>query len=64
LIAFVAKIIFILTLILCLSGWISPPEALSVGIIFGLSMRHPYPQFSRNAARILLQVSVVALDLE
>jgi uncharacterized integral membrane protein (TIGR00698 family) len=56
-----AKIIFILALILCLSSWISPPVALSLGIIFGLSVLHPYPQFSRSAARILLQVSVVAL---
>jgi uncharacterized integral membrane protein (TIGR00698 family) len=59
--AFAAKIIFILVLILCLSGWISTPVALSLGIIFGLSVRHPYPHFSRSAARILLQVSVVAL---
>src|SRR5450759_4688205 len=59
--AFAAKSIFILGLILCLSGWISPPVALSLGIIFGLSARHPYPHFSRAAARILLQVSVVAL---
>jgi uncharacterized integral membrane protein (TIGR00698 family) len=59
--AFATKIIFILALILCLSGWISPPVALSLGIIFGLSVRHPYPLFSRSAARILLQVSVVAL---
>jgi uncharacterized integral membrane protein (TIGR00698 family) len=59
--AFASKIIFILALILCLSGWISPPVALSLGIIFGLSVRHPYPHFSRAAARILLQVSVVAL---
>src|ERR1700686_1202373 len=59
--AFAAKSIFILALILCLSGWISPPVALSLGIIFGLSVRHPYPHFSRAAARILLQVSVVAL---
>src|ERR1700732_813623 len=59
--AFAAKIIFIIALILCLSGWVSPPVALTAGIIFGLSARHPYPQFSRSAARILLQVSVVAL---
>ena len=59
--AFAAKIIFILALTLCLSCWISPPVALSLGIIFGLSVRHPYPHFSRSAARILLQVSVVAL---
>jgi uncharacterized integral membrane protein (TIGR00698 family) len=59
--AFAAKSIFIITLILCLSGWVSPPAALTAGIIFGLSVRHPYPQLSRSAARILLQVSVVAL---
>src|SRR6202795_3763006 len=59
--AFAAKSIFILGLILCLSGWISPPIALSLGIVFGLSVRHPYLQLSRSAARILLQVSVVAL---
>ena len=59
--AFAAKIVFLLALILCLSGWVSPPVALSLGIIFGLSIRHPYPHFSRSAARILLQVSVVAL---
>src|SRR6202030_3420860 len=59
--AIAAKIIFILALILCVSGWISPLVALSLGIIFGLSVLHPYPQFSRSAARILLQVSVVAL---
>src|ERR1700675_1447398 len=58
-----AKIIFLLALVLCLSGWISPPVALSLGIIFGLSVRHPYPHFSRSAARILLQVSVVALGV-
>ena len=59
--AFAAKIVFILALILSLSGWISPPVALTLGIIFGLSLRHPYAQLSRSAARILLQVSVVAL---
>src|SRR4030081_2293617 len=59
--AFAAKIIFIVALILCLSGWVSPPVALTAGIIFGLSVRHPYPELSRRLARILLQVSVVAL---
>jgi uncharacterized integral membrane protein (TIGR00698 family) len=59
--AIAPKTIFIIALILCLSGWVSPPAALTLGIIFGLSLRHPYPQLSRSAARILLQVSVVAL---
>lgn len=35
--------------------------ALAAGIIFGLSVAHPYPEFSRSVARILLQASVVAL---
>jgi uncharacterized integral membrane protein (TIGR00698 family) len=59
--ALAAKLIFIVALILCFSGWVSPPVALTLGIIFGLSVRHPYPKLSRNAAKILLQVSVVAL---
>jgi uncharacterized integral membrane protein (TIGR00698 family) len=59
--AAVAQIIFIVVLVLCVSGWISPPVALTAGIIFGLSLRHPFPDFSRKAPRILLQVSVVAL---
>jgi uncharacterized integral membrane protein (TIGR00698 family) len=58
---FGAKIILIAILILCFSGWISPPAALTVGIIFGLSLRHPYPDLSCSVARVLLQVSVVAL---
>jgi uncharacterized integral membrane protein (TIGR00698 family) len=56
-----AKIIFIVALILSFSGWISPPLALTLGIILGLSLRHPYPEFSRKVPRILLQISVVAL---
>lgn len=56
-----AKIIFLVALILCFSGWVSPPVALSAGIIFGLSVQHPYPKLSRSVAKILLQVSVVAL---
>jgi uncharacterized integral membrane protein (TIGR00698 family) len=59
--ALAAKIIFIVGLLLCFSGWISPPVALTAGITLGLSVRHPYAELSRSAARILLQVSVVAL---
>ena len=56
-----AKIIFIVALLICFSGWISPPVALAAGIVFGLCMRHPYAEGSRRLARILLQASVVAL---
>jgi uncharacterized integral membrane protein (TIGR00698 family) len=58
---FTVRIIFIVALMLCFRGWISPPVALTAGIVFGLSVRHPYPELSRSVARILLQVSVVAL---
>jgi uncharacterized integral membrane protein (TIGR00698 family) len=56
-----AKILFVFTLVLSLTGILSPPLALLSGILFGLLFTHPYAQPSRTAARILLQVSVVAL---
>lgn len=59
--ALATKILFVAALLICCSGWISPPIALTAGIIFGLCVHHPYPELSRNIARVLLQVSVVAL---
>jgi uncharacterized integral membrane protein (TIGR00698 family) len=59
--ALTAKIIFFILLILSFSGWLSPPLALTAGILFGFSFAHPFPTQSRTAARFLLQASVVAL---
>lgn len=56
-----AKILFFLALVLSFTGLISPPVALTVGILFGLCFTHPYAGASRISARILLQVCVVAL---
>src|SRR5215831_10041128 len=56
-----AKVLFIVVLLLSLSGYVSPPVALTAGILFGLSFAHPYISESRGVARILLQSSVVAL---
>jgi uncharacterized integral membrane protein (TIGR00698 family) len=56
-----AKILFILALALALTGILSPPVALLSGILLGLLFTHPYGPPSRTAARVLLQVSVVAL---
>jgi uncharacterized integral membrane protein (TIGR00698 family) len=56
-----AKILFFLILVLSFTGILSPPVALLLGILFGLSVKHPFAATSRTAARILLQVSVVAL---
>lgn len=55
------KTVFFLLLILSSTGLISPPIALCAGIIFGLSLQHPYPSDSRAFAKFLLQASVVAL---
>jgi len=43
------------------SGFVSPPVALAIGLVFGLSLRHPYPSQARSFSRILLQASVVGL---
>jgi uncharacterized integral membrane protein (TIGR00698 family) len=56
-----SKIVFTLAVILCFTGLLSPPIALAVGIVFGLSFKHPYMGESRGISRILLQCSVVAL---
>ena len=57
----ISKILFFLALVLSFTGLLSPPVALTIGILFGLSFTHPYLAGSRTAARILLQASVVAL---
>jgi len=56
-----ARILFFLVLIFCFAGFLSPPVALTAGILFGLSFKHPYLPATRLAARFLLQVCVVAL---
>jgi uncharacterized integral membrane protein (TIGR00698 family) len=56
-----SKILFILGLLIFASGFLSPPIALVAGILFGLTLPHPYPRHSRQYARLLLQASVVAL---
>ena len=52
---------FFAGLIVSASGYISPPIALTAGIIFGLSVAHPLPADSKDLSRFLLQASVVAL---
>jgi uncharacterized integral membrane protein (TIGR00698 family) len=56
-----AKILFFLALVLSFTGLLSPPVALTIGILFGLCFTHPYAAAARTSARILLQVCVVAL---
>lgn len=56
-----ARILFFLALALSFSGLLSPPVALTIGILFGLCFAHPYAAATRVSARILLQVCVIAL---
>jgi uncharacterized integral membrane protein (TIGR00698 family) len=55
------RIIFILIFVACFSGFITPPVALTLGVVFGLILTNPLPKESRVSARLLLQISVVAL---
>src|SRR5260370_26427145 len=57
----ISKVLFILAVLVSGSGLVSPPAALTSGIVFGLSFAHPYSSGSRISARILLQAAVVAL---
>ena len=44
-----------------LTGWISPPIALAVGLVFALTLGNPIPDVSHRASKTLLQWSVVGL---
>ena len=51
----VSKIVFVLALLLSASGLISPPFALLGGLIFGLTIPHPFNLESKRLSRFLLQ---------
>src|SRR5947207_4983069 len=58
-----ARVIFAIALIFVATAnrWASPPLALLLGVIFGLSLKHPFEATSRKAAKYLLQLSVIGL---
>lgn len=53
--------LFLIGLVCSASGWVSPPVALGLGLVFGLTFENPYPEQSRQVAKLLLQGSVIAL---
>ncbi len=57
----IREIIFIITALLCLTPFISPPIALLLGLIIAQFVGHPYLHLNNKATHILLQVSVVGL---
>jgi uncharacterized integral membrane protein (TIGR00698 family) len=55
------RIIFFLCLLLSASGFVSPPVALAMGLVFGLAFTHPYGAQAKKYSKLLLQASVVGL---
>lgn len=57
----IQKYIFVLGLLVAASGFASPPLALTLGLLFGLTFTHPFSAGSKKLSRFLLQASVVGL---
>ena len=55
------RIVFLLCLLVSASGYVSPPVALAMGLVFGLVLPHPYDREARKFSKLLLQASVVGL---
>ena len=55
------KILFLAGALVCATGFVSPPLALCIGLVFGFAFMHPYTSQSRKASKLLLQASVVGL---
>ena len=57
----IPRIIFILCLLVSASGLVTPPIALAMGLVFGLTLPHPYGKAAKKFSKFLLQASVVGL---
>lgn len=53
--------LFAVLLVVCATGWISPPVALALGLALALTLGHPFPQYNSKATKVLLQLSVIGL---
>jgi len=56
-----SKSLFFVGVILAAGGFISPPIALLGGLVYGLTLAHPFQAESKKLSKFLLQASVVAL---
>jgi uncharacterized integral membrane protein (TIGR00698 family) len=57
----VSRVVFLLGLLISASGFVSPPVALAMGLLFGLLFSHPYDCEAKKYSKFLLQASVVGL---
>lgn len=55
------RIIFIVGFLFALTPWASPPVALAIGLVIGLTLGNPFHSQTRRLTQYLLQASVVGL---
>ena len=55
------KNLFFAGIIIAASGFVSPPLALAAGLVYGLTLTHPYHLDAKKLSKFLLQASVVCL---
>jgi uncharacterized integral membrane protein (TIGR00698 family) len=53
--------LFFVGIVVAASGLIGPPFALALGLVFGLTVEHPFQEASRSLSKFLLQAAVVCL---
>jgi uncharacterized integral membrane protein (TIGR00698 family) len=53
--------LFFVGIVVAASGLIGPPFALALGLVFGLTVEHPFANESRSLSKFLLQAAVVCL---
>src|ERR1700730_8532303 len=55
------RIVFLVCLLVSTNGFVSPPVALALGLVFGLTLPHPFGNEAKKFSKFLLQASVVGL---
>ena len=45
----IARAVFLLGLAIAASGFVSPPVALALGLVFGFTFPHPFDQSAKNS---------------
>lgn len=55
------KVIFIIVMVLCISGYVSSPVALVGGFLFSYFLGHPFLSLNSKAVNWLLKIAVVGL---
>ncbi len=58
---FLRKAVFVLLLLVSISGFVSAPLALAFGIAYGLLLENPWPGETARAGKSLLKLSVIGL---